>query len=109
MHAKKQGHGAVSVMDMSDDSVFAYRSDSHRVTRHPACLIWSPSFAVVGTTPPLLSIATSIGFVSYVAVLEGPPGQLAGLKRIQRRHRVPVVLTREEVKAVLSHMRGALA
>jgi hypothetical protein len=34
-------------------------------------------------------------------VLQKPLGELAGLKRIQRRHRVPVVLSREEVKAVL--------
>ena len=31
---------------------------------------------------------------------------MAGLKRVQRRHRVPVVLTRDEVKAILSHMHG---
>jgi site-specific recombinase XerD len=42
----------------------------------------------------------------YDLVLQKPLGDLAGLKRVQRRHRVPVVLTREEVKAVLEHMPG---
>lgn len=42
----------------------------------------------------------------YEAVIEKPLGHMAGLTRIQRRHRVPVVLTRAEVKAVLSHMQG---
>jgi integron integrase len=42
----------------------------------------------------------------YDAVLEKPLGQMAGLRRIQRRHRVPVVLAREEVRAVLSNMVG---
>ena len=31
---------------------------------------------------------------------------MTGLKRVQHRHRVPVVLTREEVKAVLGLMEG---
>lgn len=35
-----------------------------------------------------------------------PLGVLAGLKRVQRRERVPVVLTREEVKTILEHMVG---
>jgi len=42
----------------------------------------------------------------YDSVLQKPLGGLAGLKRIQRRHRVPVVLSREEVKAVLEQMTG---
>lgn len=42
----------------------------------------------------------------YDSVLQKPLGELAGLKRIQRRHRVPVVLSREEVKAVLEQMTG---
>jgi len=37
----------------------------------------------------------------YDSVLQMPLGTLAGLKRVQRRERVPVVLTREEVKAIL--------
>jgi integrase len=40
------------------------------------------------------------------AVLGQPLGEMAGLKRVQRRYRVPVVLTPEEVKAVLDLMRG---
>ncbi len=35
-----------------------------------------------------------------------PLGELAWLKRIKRRHRVPVVLSREAVKAVLEQMTG---
>jgi len=35
-----------------------------------------------------------------------PLGELAGLKRVQRRQLVPVVLTREEVKLILGHMTG---
>jgi site-specific recombinase XerD len=42
----------------------------------------------------------------YDSVPQKPLGELAGLKRVQRRHRVPVVLTREEVKAVLGQMTG---
>lgn len=42
----------------------------------------------------------------YESVLTQPLGQMTGLKRVQKRHRVPVVLTREEVKAVLSMMDG---
>lgn len=42
----------------------------------------------------------------YDSVLNVSLGQMAGLKRVQRRTRVPVVLTREEVKAVLELMQG---
>jgi len=42
----------------------------------------------------------------YDSVLQMPLGELAGLKRVQRRQRVPVVLTREEVKLILEHMTG---
>lgn len=40
----------------------------------------------------------------YDAVLETPLGRMTGLKRVQRRQNVPVVLSIEEVKAVLSMM-----
>jgi integron integrase len=42
----------------------------------------------------------------YDQVLAQPLGRMAGLKRVQHRHRVPVVLTREEVKAIFSMMEG---
>jgi integrase-like protein len=42
----------------------------------------------------------------YRAVLGRDVGELEGLIRAKRRRRLPVVLTREEVKAVLSHLRG---
>jgi integron integrase len=42
----------------------------------------------------------------YDCVLLKPLGEMTGLKRVQQRHRIPVVLTREEVKAVLSLMDG---
>lgn len=42
----------------------------------------------------------------YEAVLEKPLGQMTGLKRVQRRSRVPVVLTVDEVKAALAQMTG---
>lgn len=43
----------------------------------------------------------------YDSVLQKPLGKLAGLKPVHRCHRgVPVVLTREEVKAVLGQMTG---
>lgn len=42
----------------------------------------------------------------YQEVLKKDVGHLAGLKRVQRRHRVPVVLTRDEVKRVLDAMYG---
>jgi site-specific recombinase XerD len=42
----------------------------------------------------------------YEAVLEKPLGRMAGLKRVQKHHRVPVVLTRDEVRTVLAHMSG---
>ena len=40
----------------------------------------------------------------YDSVLRQPLGEMAGLKRVQRRHRIPVVLARDEVKAILEHM-----
>lgn len=42
----------------------------------------------------------------YDSVLCQPLGQIAGLSRVQRRERVPVVLTTTEVQAILSRMRG---
>lgn len=42
----------------------------------------------------------------YESVLGQPVGHMDGLKRVQRRQRVPVVLTREEVKLVLGLMEG---
>lgn len=42
----------------------------------------------------------------YEHVLERPLGQIQGLKRVQRHHRVPVVLTVDEVHSLLSHMQG---
>jgi site-specific recombinase XerD len=45
----------------------------------------------------------------YDSVLHQPLGEMAGLKRVQRRrHRVPVVLSREEVKAILEQMTGVV-
>ncbi len=45
----------------------------------------------------------------YDSVLRQPLGEMAGLKRVQWRHRVPVVLSREEAKAILAHMRHSTA
>ena len=42
------------------------------------------------------------------SVLHQPLGEMAGLKRVHRRHRVPVVLSREEVKAILEQMTGVV-
>jgi integron integrase len=42
----------------------------------------------------------------YEQVLEKPLGQIQGLRRVQRHHRVPVVLTVDEVQAILSQMEG---
>lgn len=42
----------------------------------------------------------------YESVLEQPLGQIAGLSRVQRRQRLPVVLTTSEVQAILSRMTG---
>ena len=42
----------------------------------------------------------------YEAVLENPLGHMPGLKRIQKRQRLPVVLTVEEVRATLNRMSG---
>lgn len=42
----------------------------------------------------------------YDGVLAKPLGEMTGLKRVQHRHRVPVVLTREETKATLGLMEG---
>jgi len=44
----------------------------------------------------------------YDSVLHHPLGEMAVLKRVQRRHRVPVVLSREEVKAILEQMTGVV-
>lgn len=42
----------------------------------------------------------------YEAVLEKPLGHMQGLKRVQRRQRLPVVLTVDEVKATFQAMNG---
>jgi integron integrase len=42
----------------------------------------------------------------YDAVLCQPLGEIANLQRVQRRHRVPIVLSVPEVQSVLSRMRG---
>lgn len=42
----------------------------------------------------------------YDSVMAQPLGTMSGLKRVQARHRVPVVLTTEEVKRVLVQMQG---
>lgn len=42
----------------------------------------------------------------YDAVLGQSLGEIQNLKRVQKRHRVPVVLTPEEVQSVLSRMQG---
>lgn len=42
----------------------------------------------------------------YEQVLGQPLGHMAGLKRVQHRERIPVVLTREEVRSVLAAMEG---
>ena len=42
----------------------------------------------------------------YDAVLERSLGEIKHLQRIQRRHRVPVVLTPGEVQTVFSRMQG---
>ena len=43
----------------------------------------------------------------YGEVLVQPLGEMRGLRQVQRRHWVPVVLTREEVRRVLTMMEGA--
>lgn len=42
----------------------------------------------------------------YGEVLVQPLGEMRGLRRVQRRQRVPVVLTRDEVRRVLTLMQG---
>jgi site-specific recombinase XerD len=42
----------------------------------------------------------------YDGVLSRTLGEMSGLKRVQRRQRVPVVMTRDEVKRVLAMMQG---
>lgn len=42
----------------------------------------------------------------YSDVLEKPLPPMVGLKRVQHRHTIPVVLTQEEVRAVLNQMQG---
>lgn len=44
----------------------------------------------------------------YDGVLLLPLGKMQHLKRVQQRHRIPVVLNRSEVKAVFSQMSGTL-
>ena len=43
----------------------------------------------------------------YESVLAQPLGQMRGLRRVQKRHWIPVVLTQDEVKTVLSLMEGS--
>ena len=42
----------------------------------------------------------------YRYVLRRPLGDLGGVPRVRMPERLPVVLSREEVRAVLSHLRG---
>lgn len=43
----------------------------------------------------------------YESVLERPLGRMSGLKRVQHRTRIPVVLTKEEVRSILAAMEGS--
>lgn len=42
----------------------------------------------------------------YDSVLACPLGDISNLQRVQRRHRLPVVLSQQEVQATLANMRG---
>ena len=42
----------------------------------------------------------------YADVLEKPLPEMTGIRRVQHRYRVPVVLTQDEVRAVLNLMQG---
>ena len=42
----------------------------------------------------------------YEAVLTKPLGKMDGVNRVQKRYRVPVVLTPDEVKKILDLMQG---
>ena len=53
------------------------------------------------------SIALNAIVFLYDAVLESPLGRMAGLKRVQRRQRIPVVLSVEEVKAALDKVSNS--
>lgn len=44
----------------------------------------------------------------YGQVLNQPLGTMTALRRVQRRTRVPTVLSRDEVNAVLAHLSGSL-
>lgn len=50
----------------------------------------------------------AVVFLYDSSVLRQPLGEIAWLKRVQRRNRVPVVLSREEVKAILEQMTGVV-
>lgn len=53
------------------------------------------------------SIALNAIVFLYDSVLEMPVGRLAGLKRVQRRKRLPVVLSVDEVRSILNNMDNA--
>ncbi len=53
------------------------------------------------------SIALNAIVFLYDSVLEMPVGRLTGLKRVQRRKRLPVVLSVDEVRSILSNMDNA--
>ena len=50
----------------------------------------------------------ALGFL-YRNVLAVPLGEMSGLNRVQQRQRIPVVMTPNEVSAVLSQMSGTTA
>ena len=52
------------------------------------------------------SIALNALVFLYTEVLNEPLSQMSGLKRVQRVHRVPVVLSIDEVKSALTCMDG---
>lgn len=45
----------------------------------------------------------------YDSVLSQLLGKMSGLNRVQRGHRVPIVLPREEARAILDQMTGVVS
>ena len=65
--------------------------------------------AVRGVAASTQSQALNALLFLYRAVLEAEVGHLSGLRRVQRRERLPVVLSTDEVVSTLAQMDGVVA
>ncbi|NNG16692.1 MAG: tyrosine-type recombinase/integrase, partial [Gemmatimonadales bacterium] len=85
---------------------------THHGARHPAAMgeaeinAFLGKLAERGVSASTQNQALQALLFLYREVLEAPPGRLSRVVRAKRPVRLPVVLTRAEVRFVLRHLRG---